>query len=135
MSAPRPSPPGGAQQARPQPPPPSPPPRNTPQPRKAAQTRPGRLPKLRRDTGFFAPVDPVGECGNAAACMPNTKKAMPAFFRPVTSQPLSLSHPHNTAAADLPSPLAAVTARDPTVKGGRWDPEFVWNTDWERAVS
>ena len=39
------------------------------------------------------------------------------------------------AAADLVSPLKAVTARDPTVKGGRWDPEFVWNTDWERAVS
>jgi len=46
-----------------------------------------------------------------------------------------LPHPHPIpAAADLSSPMAAVNARDPTVKGGRWDPEFVWNTDWERAV-
>ena len=52
---------GPAPSAAPQPPPR---PINTPPPRKAAQQqqrRPGRLPKLRQDTGFFAPVEPVGE--------------------------------------------------------------------------
>ena len=49
---------------------------NTPPPRlerKAAQQqqrRPGRLPKLRQDTGFFAPVEPVGELMGAHETSP-----------------------------------------------------------------
>lgn len=42
---------------------------NTPPPRRAAQTqrRPGRLPRLHKDTGYFSDVEPVGEKGRESA--------------------------------------------------------------------
>lgn len=35
---------------------------------------------------------------------------------------------------EVVSPLARLNQADPTKKGGRWAPEFVWNTDWAGAL-
>ena len=35
---------------------------------------------------------------------------------------------------EVVSPLARLNQPDPTKKGGRWAPEFVWNTDWAGAL-
>jgi hypothetical protein len=142
--------PASSARSPPQPPLPAPvPPRQVPTPppprktrgQQQAQRRPGRLPRLRQDTGFFAPVEPIRTFFFSLVFFFFGQHSRPHPVQAASNHPhpsLVFFFPHNnnntTAAADLASPLAAVMARDPTVKGGRWDPEFVWNTDWERAV-
>jgi len=43
-------------------------------------------------------------------------------------------HPPARPVAEVLSPMARVNQADPTKKGGRWAPEFVWNTDWAGAL-
>lgn len=38
------------------------------------------------------------------------------------------------SSGEVVSPLARLNQADPTKKGGRWAPEFVWNTDWAGAL-
>jgi ATP synthase protein I len=58
-----------------------------------------------------------------------------SFFSQPRPPPLSLfSSPEKTLPGEVVSPLARLNQPDPTKKGGRWAPEFVWNTDWAGAL-